>query len=434
MTLQTKTQVPRPPMISEPLATDHRLPPARRRRGAVLALLALTLAGSAAAWWAWAAAEPGVALAQLRVAEVARGTLVRDAQVTGRTVAATSPTLYAPAAGSVALAVRAGDTVARGQLLATLSSPELAAEQAREQATLRGLEADLGRQRILTQQQAAAAEREAAEAQLAAQAAARDDERLRAACQQGVVPLVDCLRVQDAVRAAQVRSRHSERSATLAQQNAAFELQSLAQRVARQQAVVAELGRRLASLQVLAPVAGLAGSVAVSEGAAVALNTPLMTVVDLSQLEVELQLPEAVAEELSPGLAVELRIGAVQALGTLLSIAPEVQRGQVLARVRFQGAQPEGLRQNQRLSARVLIDERPNVLLLPRGPFVEAQGGHHAWVLEGPDGQHAVRRSITLGALGVAAVEISAGLQAGERVVIAGTEHLGDATRVRLQD
>jgi HlyD family secretion protein len=253
-----------------------------------------------------------------------------------------------------------------------------------------------------------------------------------------VVALVDCLRVQDAVRSAQIRSQHTQRGATLAQQDGDFELQSLAQRVARQQAVVTELGRRLATLQVRAPVAGLVGTVDVAEGAAVALNTPLLTVVDLSQLEVELQVPELLAEELSPGLAVELRIGAVQARGTLVSIAPEVQRSQVLARVRFSGAQPEGLRQNQRLAARVLIDERPGVLLLPRGPFVEAQGGHHAWVIDATDGHHAVRRPITLGALSVAMVEVASGLQAGERVVIAGTEHLGEgggeAERVRLID
>jgi HlyD family secretion protein len=114
-----------------------------------------------------------------------------------------------------------------------------------------------------------------------------------------------------------------------------------------------------------------------------------------------------------------------------------VQRGQVLARVRFNGAQPEGLRQNQRLSARVLIDERPGVLLLPRGPFVEAQGGHHAWVVaaaDSPDSGYAVRRPVTLGALSVTAVEVASGLQAGERVVIAGTEHLGESGRVRLND
>jgi HlyD family secretion protein len=62
---------------------------------------------------------------RLRTAEVTRGTLVRDAAVTGRVVAAVSPTLYAPVPGTIVLHIRAGDAVTVGQVLATLESPEL---------------------------------------------------------------------------------------------------------------------------------------------------------------------------------------------------------------------------------------------------------------------------------------------------------------------
>jgi HlyD family secretion protein len=416
-------------MIAEPSRTDRPLPPAPgvafwRRSRAALALATLLL-GGAAAWWAWANAEPGVPRSALRLAPAERGTLVRDAQVSGRTVAAASPTLVAPAAGHVTLAVQAGDAVTRGQVLARIDSPELAAERTREATTLAELQAALGQQRIRALQQRAQAERDAAEAQLAQRSAVRDDTRLREACALGVVSPADCGRIQDALQAAEIRSHHAGRAAALATQDADYGVQSLAQRVARQQAVVAELGRRVQALQVRSPVDGLVGTLAVAPAAAV---------VDLTRLEAELQVPEQLAEELSPGLAVELRIGAVAARGTLLSIAPEVQRSQVLARVRFDGGQPAGLRQNQRLSARVLIDERPGVLLLPRGPFVEAQGGHQAWVLDRTDPRYAERRPIALGALGVAQVEVRSGLQPGDQVVIDGTERLGDARRVRLLD
>ena len=425
-------------MIAEPTRTDQPLAPAHRRGNAPRRRAAFggvfVLLGAAAAWWAWASAEPGVPRSALRLAEASVGTLVRDAQVSGRTVAAASPTLVAPAAGYVTLAVQAGDAVVRDQVLARIASPELAAERTREAATLAELEAELGRQRIRAQQQRAQAERDAAEAQLAQRAAVRDEARLREACSQGVVSPADCGRIQDALQAAEIRSGHASRAAVLATQDADFGVQSLAQRLSRQQGVMAELERRMQALQVRSPVDGLVGTLAVAPAANVAANAPLLTVVDLSRLEAELQVPEQLAEDLTPGLAVELRIGAVATRGTLLSIAPEVQRSQVLARVRFEGEQPAGLRQNQRLAARVLIDERPGVLLLPRGPFVEAQGGHQVWVLDATDPRYAVRRPITLGALGVAQVEVRSGLQPGEQVVIAGTERLGEAPRVRLLD
>jgi HlyD family secretion protein len=141
--------------------------------------------------------------------------------------------------------------------------------------------------------------------------------------------------------------------------------------------------------------------------------------------------PEAAAADLGPGLAVQLRIGSQDVAGQLAALAPEVKSGQVLVRVRFDGAQPPGLRQNQRLSGRIVIEQRSGVLTLPRGPFVEALGGHQAWVM---DGDHAVRRPIRLGAMGVGAVEVVQGLRAGEQVVIDGTERFDPAaTRVRIR-
>jgi HlyD family secretion protein len=421
-------------MIDEPSATDQPLTRPRRRapaRLAVTLVLALVLAGAGAAWWVWARAEPAVGADLLRVAEVARGDLVRDVLAPGRLVAAVSPTLYAPGAGTVVLATQAGDTVQAGQVLVRIVSPELAAERDREAATLGQIQAELGRQAIVARQQRLAAEREADEAALALRAAERDRQRAAEACAAGVVSTVDCLRWQDAVDAGRIRSTHSARRLALVGDDTGFERQSLQQRLARQRAVLDEVERRLQALAVRAPVAARVGSVLVADRAAVPANAPLVTVVDLSRLEVELQVPEAAAGELAPGLPVQLRLAALDVAGTLAAVAPEVKAGQVQVRVRFDGAQPEGLRQNQRVSGRIVIEQRSGVLTLPRGPFVEAGGGHAAWVMAG---DHAEWRAIRLGALGVAAVEVAEGLQAGERIVIAGTEHFAPgARRVRIR-
>jgi HlyD family secretion protein len=417
-------------MIREPLATDLALrPQAVHRRRWVLGSLAV-LGAAGAAWWGWMRLDVSVDAQALRIAEVRRGDLVRDAQVTGRAVAAVSPTLHAPAAGTVTLAVQAGDEVRVGQVLARVDSPALAAERAREQATLLQLEADQGRLRIGADKQRLAAERDADEARLALQAATRDEQRIREACAQGVVPQVDCLRAQDAVQAARIRNAHAARQAALEQDSAGFERQSLAQRMLSQRVVVAELERRLAALQVRSPVDGRVGSIAVADRAAVDTALPLITVVDLTRLEVELQVPESSAAALSVGLTVELQFGATRAIGVLAAIVPEVRAGQVQVRVRFEGAQPAGLRQHQRVDARILIDERPGVLMLPRGSFVEALGGHQAYVM---DGDHAQLRPVRLGVLSVAAVEVTGGLQAGDRVVISGTERFDGAPRVRVR-
>ncbi|MEO7251632.1 MAG: biotin/lipoyl-binding protein, partial [Arenimonas sp.] len=93
-----------------------------------LAWLLAAVSGAAAIVWlisGFVGSERSIDMSRLRIGEVTRGTLVRDASVNGRVVAAVSPTLYAPAASTVTLKIHAGDTVHKGDLLAVLDSPEL---------------------------------------------------------------------------------------------------------------------------------------------------------------------------------------------------------------------------------------------------------------------------------------------------------------------
>ncbi|HEU4778178.1 MAG TPA: HlyD family efflux transporter periplasmic adaptor subunit, partial [Telluria sp.] len=158
-------------------------------------------------------------------------------------------------------------------------------------------------------------------------------------------------------------------------------------------------------------------------------NTALMTLVDLSRLEVELVVPESYVGDMGLGMSAEINLGTATATGKLSALSPEVVRNQVLARVRFDGAQPKGLRQSQRVTARLLIEEKPNTVLVPRGPFVESEGGRFAYVVR--DGV-AVRTPITLGATSVGSVEILSGVQPGDKVVIAGTDTFANAARVSI--
>jgi HlyD family secretion protein len=379
----------------------------------------------------WLSSERSVDAARLRIADVRTGTLIRDAAVTGRVVAAVSPTLYAPMPGTVTLSIRAGDAVKRGEVVATLDSPELSSELERERSTLAQLEAQRGSARIATDQQRLQARREADEAAIALTAAVRDLEGSEAAWKQGAIAEVEYQRDRDAVESARVRDRNARAMAKLAGDSAGFDLATAQQQAVRQRLAVAELERRVTELTMRAPVDGIVGTLAVADRAVVAANTPIMTIVDLSQLEVELEVPETYADDLGLGMTAEVGIGTATATGTLSAISPEVVRNNVLVRVRFAGAQPAGLRQSQRVTARILIEERPNVLMVARGPFLDAHGGRFIYVV---DGGVAVRRPIRTGATSVSAVEILEGLAPGQKVVIAGSESFDDAATVRIND
>ena len=110
----------------------------------------------------------------------------------------------------------------------------------------------------------------------------------------------------------------------------------------------------------------------------------MLSVVDLSKFEVEIKVPESFARDLAIGMPAQLTSGNGEPYpGAVSAVSPEVVNGEVTARLRFADQQPPGLRQNQRLSARIVLDTRRNVLQVERGPFVEQDGGRFAYVMDG---------------------------------------------------
>jgi HlyD family secretion protein len=422
-------------MIRDTSAQDTFLAPTAGRRwwrAAVAGGIALAvLAGAALLVGGWRAGTPTVAAARLRIAPAAVGTLVRDAAVTGRVVAAVSPTLYAPAAGTVALQVHAGDTVKKGDVLAQLESPELMNTLQRERSSLEELQAEIARQEIVARKQKLAAVRDADQAEIERAAAQRQLERVEKAGVIGVIAKNDYDKAKDALKSAEIRGRHAAEAARLETSDVELQLKTRRAQLQRQRLVLADAQRRVDELSLRAPMDGLVGSLAVADRTVVAANAPLMTLVDLSRLEVELEVPETYVADLGLGMKAEITAGDIKATGTVAAISPEVVKNQVLARVRFEDKQPQGLRQSQRVSARLLIDEKRNALVVPRGPFVEQQGGHFAYVVE--DGV-ATRRPITVGATSVSAVEITSGLKAGDQVVISGTELFDNAPQAHIKE
>jgi|GEM_PF-2722120 len=195
--------------------------------------------------------------------------------------------------------------------------------------------------------------------------------------------------------------------------------------------LVADLERRVGELEVRSPIDGMVGSVSVTEKAAVQQDTVLMNVVDLSAFEVEFRVAESYAGAIGIGMPAEISYAGRSYPGDVTSISPEVRQSEVTGRVRFAGEMPAGLRQNQRVAVRILMDRRDGVLKLERGAFYESGGGTSAYVVR--DGV-AERRAIRTGAVSVREVEVLDGLAEGDQVVISNTDDFRNAARVLLAD
>jgi HlyD family secretion protein len=234
---------------------------------------------------------------------------------------------------------------------------------------------------------------------------------------------------RDAVARAQVALKQAQGLVGLKDDALKFELLAKRQAYERQLMQVKELERQVDELNVRSPVDGQVGQLFVTERSTVAKDAKLLSVIDLSALEVQMQVAESFARELAPGMPGEIRGNGQSWKGVVSSISPEVVNNEVAARLRFEGPRPEQLRQNQRLSVRVLLDQRDKVLSVARGSFIEESGGRYVYVLQ--DGQ-ALKRAIRLGAQSLAKVEVLEGLKPGERVVISGSDAFKGAERVNI--
>lgn len=379
----------------------------------------------------WARAERVIDASRIKIAEVTRGDLERDVAVQGRVVASLHPTLYSPAQGIVKVLVRPGTEVKKGQTLATIDSPDLANKCLQEKTTLLSLKSELARQQITARQSGVRVKQFSDVVRLKLETARRALRRAQKLRDEGVSSQVELDKANDDVELAELEVRNARETAALEKESLAFEARNRKLHVERQEAIVADLERQIADLNISAPFDGMVGAVHVQDRDAVHQYQALMAIINLTTFDVEGELPEGYARDVLAGTGAEITVQGKQHPGRVTMVSPEVQGGQVRVTVAFDGESPAGLRQNERLSMRILLERRTNVLKLPRGPFLESGGGRKAYVV---DNNIAVLRNITTDASSVSDVEITGGLQVGERVVISDTNMFEGAQTVLIRE
>jgi HlyD family secretion protein len=400
---------------------------------AALVIGAIVLLGLALAFPSirrWTRADRAVDASTLRFATVTRGDLVRDLSVQARVVAALSPTLFSPAQGFVSLRTRAGSQVKAGDILAVIDSRELTSAFDQAQSQLLTTRAELERQKITSRQTQLRAQQQIELLTLRLTAAKRQLERVERTFKEGLSNRADYEAALDNVRVAEMELAQSRSELGLSRENLGFELATAEQQVLRQQSVAGELKKRVDGLTIRAPFDGMVASVAAQDRDAIGANQPVLTVVNLSSLELEIGLPEEYANETAIGTPAVISFLGREYPGRVTAISPEVVNSLVVATVAFDGEQPQGLKQNQRLTTRLEFEAKRNVVKVARGAFLDADGGRAAYVV---DGKMATRREIRTGASSVGEIEILNGLNEGDRIVVSDTSTFARAKNVMLR-
>ncbi|MBB2803114.1 efflux RND transporter periplasmic adaptor subunit [Xanthomonas arboricola] len=194
---------------------------------------------------------------------------------------------------------------------------------------------------------------------------------------------------------------------------------------------------RLASLElsyttVQAPISGVIASRSIKTGNFVQINTPIFRIVDDSQLEATLNVPERELATLKSGQPVTLLADALpgqQFIGKVDRIAPVVDSGSGTFRVICafgQGA--EALQPGMFGRIRIDYDQRKDALVIPRLALLD-DGEPAVFVVR--KGK-ASRVPVKLGYAEGPWLEVRQGLKEGDQVVTAGKVALRDGTAVQV--
>lgn len=377
-------------------------PASQKGRARVVGLIALALVGAAgAAIWlrgpasapvvpAAAATPAAVALAIELLAEdvatVVEGSIERTLSMTGTLRALDAREIKSPLAGQVtSVAAREGEAVRRGQTLVTLDTTDL-------QARLRDRDAAV----------------DAGQAQLAL--ARKTQQNNQALLRQNFISQAAFDNASSGLDAAEAGLRSLQ-----------------AQRDQAQKA--------LADAVVRAPMDGIVAQRSAEPGLSVPVNATLLTLQDLSVMELEALVPTGQIPLVRVGQAVSFSVEGFDGqrfAGQVDRIAPSAEAGarSIAVYVRVANADRR-LRGGMFAEGALVLERQAHALLMPKDAL-RAVGAVDHQVLRLADG-HLALQDIKLGTADAASgrVEVLAGLSAGDRVVVGGASlRAGQPVRV----
>ncbi len=214
------------------------------------------------------------------------------------------------------------------------------------------------------------------------------------------------------------------------------EQQQAASEVEQSRAILARISQSLSALgasqsgqggtvNLTSPIGGTIVDRHVSVGQAVSRGTELMTVMNLSSVVIEAQLPESQVTQVLKGQRFIARLpglpdrpfeGRVESVGN--AVDPTKRTVPVRARITNAGAI---LKHEMAVEVRISTGARKDGLLVPASALVEDEGIKVVYVKEG---NRYERRPVTVGTISYQQAEILSGVEAGEEVVTAGAYQL----------
>lgn len=391
------------------------------------------LVGANAAIDRMRAEPPAISRAGLWFGAVERGAMIREVQGNGKLVPEHIQWLTALSAARVEqIFVRPGATVEADTVLLQLNNPDLelqALEAERQVAAARtvlaNMRATLRGERLALEVSLTTLRGDRVTARRRADASAALGER-------GYVS-------SDDAHTATTQIATLDRRLGLEEQRLAALGDGVKERLAAQTAELARLKTiaafrrdQVEALRVTAGVAGVLQELPLERGQWVSAGALLAKVARPDRLKAQLAIPETQIKDVTTGLRahIDTRNGII--LGEVVRIDPAAAKGTVTVDVRLDGPLPRGARPDQNIAGTVELERLRDVLYVRKPAHVQPEATMGIYRVD-PEAPYAARVNVQFGRLSASIVEVVAGLDEGDRIILSDLPTVQDSDRIKLE-
>lgn len=327
--------------------------------------------------------------------------------------------------------LKAGHRVKKGDLIVELASPQLIQELSEIKWELQALEADLIAERVdqemtLQQQRVQVlSDKREYEAAVTEYNAREELMKIHA------VSKLDFNRSKVAMGQARQRWLSAKETLAKMEENLVAQNNAREARLNQTKKKVERTQQKVDDLQVRASMNGTILEVPVEAGQRVAMGDSLAKLAEENSLIAELQVPEIQIRDVAVGQKVLIDTRNSTIDGVVSRIDPAVANGNVLVDVKFTGELPDDVRPDLSVDGVITITKIPNAIHVERPLFVQSRSHSTLYKLS-EDGRFAERVEVELGYGSINRIQVLAGLDVGDKIVVSDMTRFQSYTKFRL--
>jgi multidrug efflux pump subunit AcrA (membrane-fusion protein) len=190
---------------------------------------------------------------------------------------------------------------------------------------------------------------------------------------------------------------------------------------------------QLSYAQIRSPISGVVADRSVYAGEMPASGTPIISIVDISQVVARANIPVKEASSIQVGRPARIAGPDGDLAGKVTVVSPSVDPSTTTVEVWVQVANPgEKLKPGASVRVSIIAETIQDTIVVPAAALLNADdGGQKVMVITSDSKAH--ERRVSVGVRQGARVQIVSGLQEGEQVVVSGGLGLEDKAKVTIQ-